>query len=47
MGFKRKRAVKEDCQVGLSRGKNDTAIEGEKMARGAGYVLGERTGAQF
>lgn len=47
MGLKRKRVIKEDCQVGLCSGKNDTVIEVGKMTRGAGYVLGERTSAQF
>lgn len=31
---------KENCQIGLSNGKNDIAIEIRRTAREAGYVLG-------
>ncbi|GAB5573513.1 DNA dC-_dU-editing enzyme APOBEC-3Ca [Prionailurus iriomotensis] len=35
MDFRRKRTTKEDCQVGLSRGRDDTIMEMGKMAKGA------------
>lgn len=46
MDFRRKRTTKENCRVGLSRGRDDTVMEMGKMAKGAG-VFRERTGDQF
>ena len=36
LDFKRKRAIKEDYQVGLSSGRDDITIETGKMAKGTG-----------
>lgn len=35
----RKRAIKEDCQVGLSHGRDDVTTKIGKMAKGTGVCL--------
>lgn len=42
LDFKRKRAIKEDCQVGQSRGRDDITTKIGKMTKGTGVLRENR-----